>query len=59
MKAFLKFQSNLNTSYTKLKGTPIKIALATPKNGLSTLQPPSNLKIWTFGIGTLATFEPP
>ncbi len=40
MKPFKKFQSNLNTYYTKLKSTPIKIALARPKNGLSTLQLP-------------------
>ncbi len=38
MSPFKKFQSNLNTYYTKLEGTPIKTAHATLKNGLSTLQ---------------------
>jgi hypothetical protein len=40
MSPFKKFQSNLNTYYTKFKGTPIKIIPMTQKNGLSTLQLP-------------------
>jgi hypothetical protein len=31
MRPFKKFQWNLNTYYTKLKGTPIKITLTKPK----------------------------
>ncbi len=40
MRAFYNFQSYPNTYYTKLRGTPPKIALVTPKSGLFSVQLP-------------------
>jgi hypothetical protein len=38
MSSFYKLQSYPNTYYTKLRGTPLKTAPVTPKNGLFSVQ---------------------
>jgi hypothetical protein len=57
MNPFLKFQSNLNTYYTKLKDIPIEFALVTPKNGLSSVQLPMcvNMERWSEKCSCIAT----